>query len=95
MKKSIIAVICLLFSVVVLPVYAEEYPMQEVSGVISAVKVGEERIIIEFKDGRMIFFDGNYAGKVFEVGKECKITYKYAKLAFASGTYIIKTECKK
>jgi len=98
MKKNVVLVLSIIYLLVsfVLPAYAakKEYPVNKISGIMDDVKIEKSRVHIKFKDGRIIAFDGNYTGQVFETGKECTIKYQYFDVMFAQGEYIIEIKCK-
>lgn len=95
MKKTVllIAVVTFLIFSSINPATAapKNFPIKEISGIIVNITLdtNNKYTIIEFKDGRIITFDGVYPGQVFTKNKHCSFKYQYIEGVFARGTYII------
>jgi hypothetical protein len=100
MKKCLVIVLSVVFLLVCsIGAYATEiYPVWNMTGIVKDVEMEISEMwengytLIEFRDGRIIRFDGICAGLIFARGKDCKIEYQYSDI---QGNHIIGAICEK
>ncbi len=103
--RKICVITCLVFifsCIFIVPQALAEWETGEISGYLKEVKMqgansifGSDNTSIEFADGRIIFFSGNYHGMVFRKSAFCKIKYVKRPKELGGGVYIKEVKCKK